>query len=142
MEFKEERGNCLVPSTWTKHPQLFTWVGTQREFRKRKKLSADRIRRLDELKFVWNSKDAAWETMFNGLVQFWKIHRHCNVPQRWPENPKLGAWVNTQRLFKRKRKLSRLTPEKIRLLDEMGFEWERKLSKRFQDRTDTTRTSS
>jgi superfamily II DNA or RNA helicase len=124
VRFKNENGDCLVPSASPQYRKLSTWVSTQREFKKREKLDADRIRRLEEQGFVWNIKDAAWEAMSAELIKFWKAREDCNVPQGWPENPKLGAWVNTQRLFRKKGKVSRLTSERIKRLDALGFQWE------------------
>src|SRR5206468_2885002 len=70
IEFKKKHGHCLVPSSDPDYRELFGWVSTQRGFRKRGKLRADRIRHLDDLGFVWNSKDEAWEARFNQLVSF------------------------------------------------------------------------
>jgi len=39
----------------------------------------------------------SWEAMFQQLVEFKEIHGHCNVPNRWDKNPKLGIWVQHQR---------------------------------------------
>jgi len=39
--------------------------------------------------------------MFLELVKFKETYGHCNVPKNWPENPRLGHWVENQRsLFK------------------------------------------
>ncbi|MDB4328337.1 Helicase associated domain protein, partial [Akkermansiaceae bacterium] len=54
--YKEEHGDCLVPQSW-KNKQLAVWVAHQRTFRKKDKLDAQRIKRLDELGFVWSIRD-------------------------------------------------------------------------------------
>ncbi len=59
---------------------------------------AERGKRLEEIGFSWRLVEQdAWDSMFKRLVQFKKEHGHCNVPQRWPADRKLGRWVNTIR---------------------------------------------
>ena len=48
------------------------------------------------------SPTARWEAMRAKLADFHAEHSHCRVPQGWPADPKLGRWVATQRLYKRK----------------------------------------
>jgi hypothetical protein len=43
---------------------------------------------------------------FEELKQYKAVHGHCNVPQTWDVNPQLGKWVDTQRAFKKKGKMS------------------------------------
>jgi hypothetical protein len=38
-----------------------------------------------------------WNQMFDRLVAFKDRHGHCLVPNRFHEDPALGAWVSTQR---------------------------------------------
>jgi hypothetical protein len=49
------------------------------------------------------------------------------VPTHYTENPKLGRWVHTQRHQRRlqtKGKKSCMNPDRIDLLDQLGFSWE------------------
>jgi hypothetical protein len=43
---------------------------------------------------------------------------NCNVPCKYPKNPKLGRWVHTQR---NQRKNGELSAERIEILDGIGF---------------------
>ena len=52
--YKEEYGDCLVPLSF-EDKALATWVGTQRASKKKGTLRADKIKRLDELGFVWDA---------------------------------------------------------------------------------------
>ena len=61
---------------------------------------------------------AAWEKMFEALVHYKEQYGHCKVPKRWPENPKLGRWVNSQRTAWNKGHLSDARRER---LDALGF---------------------
>ena len=86
------------------------------------KLSADRIQQLEELGFEWHrSYHSHWQENFLMLEAFKKEHGHCRVPQDYKANKKLGAWVNTQRVFYAKNKLSR---ERIDKLEALGFAWD------------------
>lgn len=38
-----------------------------------------------------------WDQMFARLCEFKRIHGHCLVPNRYINDPSLGAWVSTQR---------------------------------------------
>jgi len=67
-----------------------------------------------------------WEDKFNQLKAYKESFGHTRVPRRYNNDDGLGAWVKNQRdkhrLF-REGKKSPLTPERIKLLDEIGFEW-------------------
>jgi len=47
------------------------------------------------------------------LLTFRDTHGHCNVPQKYPDNPALGAWVAQQR---RRYKLLALASERCRII--------------------------
>ena len=118
--YKEQHGDCNVPPAWEEHPQLGNWVSIQRAFERNARLSAERKRRLDELGFDWAPRDFAWEVMFAELKRYKELFGNCEVPARWLENPQLGNWVSIQRAFERS---ARLSAERKRRLDELGFDW-------------------
>lgn len=79
--------------------------------------------------------DLAWNQRFEELKQFKSIHGHTNVPQKYENNPSLGAWVARNRLFmrqleeeggeqmKKKSKVAKAVhDERMRLLKEIGLE--------------------
>jgi hypothetical protein len=47
--------HCNVPRSYEPNPQLGRWVDTQRQLRKKGKLAADRIAKLDSLGFQWSA---------------------------------------------------------------------------------------
>lgn len=70
-----------------------------------------------------------WDQMFQRLLEFKRIHGHCLVPNRYPLDPSLGAWVSTQR---RHYKIligdddsvtTPMTPERASRLMSIGFQW-------------------
>jgi hypothetical protein len=97
------------------------------------RLTDDRIRRMDELGFVWSLRDD-WDKHFEELKEYKANHGNCNVPARYEANRRLGVWVSTQRQqYKTMHQLSSdpakarpsatLTPERIDLLNQIGFTW-------------------
>jgi hypothetical protein len=120
--YRDLFGHCNVPVVWPENPKLGRWVNNQRYARRINGLAKERFRRLDEIGFVWDLRDAQWEEMFATLVGYKEKYGYYNVPKGWPENPKLANWVTTQR---RRRKANRLSKERIRRLDKIGFVWSR-----------------
>ena len=122
VEFKKAHGHCDVPDRWPENPHLSNWVSKLSSRRKKGQLSKERIRRLDEIGFIWDRLEANWDEMFAALVEFKEAHGHCNVPNWWLKNPKLSKWVSHQRSFHKKGKLSE---ERISRLDGViGFQWQ------------------
>ena len=109
---------------------LWQWVVRQRVARREGKLSAEQIRRLDKLNIVGIRYEEQWERMLAALVEYKKTHGNCNVPAGWPPNPKLAAWVNTQRTRNTKGKLS---PQHRERLEALGFRWSIKRTRRSSD---------
>lgn len=65
---------------------------------------------------------------FQELVEFKRLHGHCNVTQHDKFSRSLGNWVSKQRQRKKrgyKTKYSKLSQEQVDLLDKIGFEWDR-----------------
>ena len=84
-------------------------------------MSAGRVRRLEELGFIWDRFGSAWEKRLNELQAFKKDHGHCNVPAAYKDNPQLARWVVTQR---NNYKQGKLEDEYIRGLEALGFTWD------------------
>ena len=59
-----------------------------------------------------------WETRFQELVEYQRIHGHCIVPQHYKANKQLGLWVNTQRTQK-----ETMREERRNKLVSIGFIW-------------------
>lgn len=97
--------------------KLGLWCHTQRIARKRGSLAADRVARLDALGFTWEYHDSQWTKQYERLKTFYA------ETGRWPKRGEgsLSTWCNTQR---QARKNGRLTKERIRRLDALGFVWE------------------
>lgn len=71
-----------------------------------------------------------WDTRFAELVEFKRMHGDCDVPYTFESNPQLSTWVRKQRYML---KLSRLTQERHRQLQEIGFIFAKTKIKSFDD---------
>eukprot|EP00339_Tiarina_fusa_P008798 CAMPEP_0117025770 /NCGR_PEP_ID=MMETSP0472-20121206/19007_1 /TAXON_ID=693140 ORGANISM="Tiarina fusus, Strain LIS" /NCGR_SAMPLE_ID=MMETSP0472 /ASSEMBLY_ACC=CAM_ASM_000603 /LENGTH=877 /DNA_ID=CAMNT_0004732585 /DNA_START=316 /DNA_END=2949 /DNA_ORIENTATION=- len=81
-----------------------------------------------------------WDTMFDLLVLYKQQHGDCLVPKRYAQDPKLGTWVETQRVqYKRLPRTidqesgsemvqpnKRLTGDRLNKLESIGFAWSAK----------------
>mmetsp|Transcript_25726 Transcript_25726/g.53740 ORF Transcript_25726/g.53740 Transcript_25726/m.53740 type:complete len:589 (-) Transcript_25726:420-2186(-) len=68
----------------------------------------------------------SWEKRYNELIEFKRIHNHCEVPQNYAENTSLGTWVNKQRMEHKSRiegNSSSLNDTRLERLQRIGFRW-------------------
>lgn len=119
--FKQRFGHCNVGIGMEDFQSLGAWVAAQRLRRKKGALGDDQIRQLNDLAFDWDAQASSWENYFKKLKSFKARFGHCNVETGWDEDPVLAGWIGAQRTRRNKGLLS---PERIRLLDELGFVWE------------------
>jgi len=98
---------------------------------------SERVNLLNELGFVWDAKEAAWQEGYVQLKLYLEDNKHVMVPQRFvaKDNFKLGRWVLNQRnRFKlaQKKKDAKGAggqghyaegSERVNLLNELGFVW-------------------
>ena len=95
-----------------------SWASNNRS--RREMLSSERIKRLDDIGFVWNVRDDKWTEGFNKLLQFKEIEGHCRVPTSFKiDGFNLGQWVGNQRS-----RQDSVTSEHKQQLDEIGFIWD------------------
>ena len=121
LRYKQSHGDCNVPVNWLENPQLGHWASQQRQYRKGGTLHSERQRRLDEIGFAWRADrhSEVWSTRFEQLKAYKARFGNCRVPVMWKENARLGVWVRNQR---NRFKKGSLSPDKGRLLVEIGFE--------------------
>ena len=89
-------------------------------------LSPERVRRLDELGFVWAMDDAVWVKRIAELRAFKKKEGHCTVGDARdisPSHKALSVWVQSVR---QRKKRGSLTEEQIHELTELGFQFDPK----------------
>ena len=139
IKYKEEHHHCNVSKGDKDHKQLGLWVKSQRKayaLLKKGTQSAmtnepERIEMLEKIGFVWNKNKADWLEMYDKLVEYKEEHHHCNVSKGDKDHKQLGQWVVNQRAdYARLKKgtQSAMTnePERIEMLEKIGFVWNKK----------------
>jgi hypothetical protein len=114
--FQRIHGHCCISTLSDEHRVLGVWVHTQRTLRRQGRLDAERIARLDGIGFTWDLLREQWDGMFATLQDFRRATGHCDVPQRWAENRKLGNWVMVQRAAYKAGRLDAQQIERLRLI--------------------------
>lgn len=120
LAFQVEHGHVAVPKEFiTKEGhRLGYWAQGQRS--KKRKLSAERIRLLDQVGFDWDPFGRLWNDGFEHLRTFQNQHGHLDVPWKYVSSDgyPLRNWVQRQREQKSELPLSR-----IERLNAIGFQW-------------------
>lgn len=123
VSFRAKHGHCKVPFNVPEWTGLGQWVNRQRTLFSTGRLSDEKVRKLERLGFVWNTRDVAWQDFFAELVAYEAETGHCNVPKRSPDYPKLANWVANQRAKWRR---GTLPENRLIQLEAIGFEWQPK----------------
>ena len=99
--------------------KLGEWARNQRSTKRI--IDSEKIKRLDEVGFIWNLKEARWNNNLNDLIAYKKDNGHCRVPitYKTAAGNTLGTWVRTQRQMR-----DDLSPDRISRLDTIGFIWD------------------
>jgi hypothetical protein len=104
---------------------LGTWQGHQRQFYRNGELSPYKIKRLEAIGFMWNLRENTFERGFKETLKYKEQSGDPNSPNNYktPGGYPLGTWQAHQRQFY---KNGKLTPEKIKQLEGIGFKWQLK----------------
>lgn len=139
--YYEQNGNLDVPANYVTNDgfQLGHWLANQRQLRsglnRRKRLSPERIAKLDALKMVWNYADYAFERDYLAASAYYLEHGDLNVPADYvcADGFKLGAWINRMKDRRAGRNgLQKLTQEQIARLDRIGMVWLNKYEEQWE----------
>lgn len=124
--FKKENGHTQVPTSQSK---LGAWVAAQRkQYRimqqgKPSYMTHERIDLLNKINFTWIVN--TWNERYQELQVFKVNVGHFLVPSNYSKK-QLRPWITTQRThyrFLQEGKSSQMTPERIVLLEKIGFPW-------------------
>ena len=112
------------------YKQLGRWVNNQRkEYKKklgglRSSLTKDRLEKLEKIGVEWDMFTRIWEQRYNELIEFKKLHGHCNVTINNEGYDRLVVWLKEQRKLYRKMihgKPCSMSKERADKLEKMGF---------------------
>jgi superfamily II DNA or RNA helicase len=98
---------------------IANWCTTQRKFRKKGKLSSERIDKLNSIGFVWDTDEFLWNKAFTELVSFKQSLGHTNVVAAYKTESgfNLGSWLRNQ---KKAHKEGKLSKERLDRLQGLG----------------------
>ncbi len=116
--FKDKHGHVNVRAMFS-DTRLANWFIAQRHRKTIGKLSEDRVKLLTQLGVQWDPQVSRWDRMFTVLCSFVETNGHSHVSSRDP-NRKLVDWVANVRTRYKEGKLS---VERIKLLEQIGFKW-------------------
>lgn len=131
--YYEQHGNLEVPMKYRTEEGygLGRWLLTQRRVYSGEKygvLSADRIRRLEQIGMVWKScRDLAWERYFKAAKKYYEEHGNLstNVNTVTDTGVRLGAWICQLRTYRKSGiQKAYLSEERIRMLNGIGMIWD------------------
>ena len=110
--------------------RLGAWLNRQRQIRSGKlqgSLTPEQVHALDTIGMSWlDLGEERWNRNFRALRAYYAQHGDIDVPQDYvtSEGLKLGRFVKNMR-FHRDTKYRRcLTPERLKMLDDMGMIWD------------------
>lgn len=119
-KYYEKNGHLNVTTAYKTENgvSLGKWLDRQREEKRAGKLSAERERKLEELKMVWEKRDA-WEEKFALLKKYYEKNGNINIPQSYVVNGVwLGKWLYEQRrAYRSGKKFSAKQISKLHRLD-------------------------
>jgi hypothetical protein len=129
--FQQIYGHSDVPQEFDENLKLANWVMNQRTAKRLKTegqqtgLRGIRIRRLEQLQFVWNMKDRQWWSMYDQLKEYQQQNGNLTIDTSDWDRASLRIWLNEQRHFYHSEKFRhRLTQERINALESIpGFQW-------------------
>ena len=119
LKYKEQFGDANAPPSYKTSDgyPLGRWQSKRRQAYKNGKLSKEKIKRFEEIGFIFKPHDESFD---NGFRQTLKYKEEFGDPNA-PDSCKLGKWQGKQRQSYKKGKLS---PERIKRLEEIGFKWQ------------------
>jgi hypothetical protein len=99
-KFSQREGHTVVPKNHVEDGlNLGSWISTQKLRKRDRKISAERIARLESINgWVWDSDEERWEWGFSILKMFVDREGHARVPAKYSEDEfNLGIWCDNQR---------------------------------------------
>lgn len=124
IKYKEQHGDANVPHGYKtlQGYKLRRWQECQRSSYKKGKLDREKIRRLEDVGFVWSLRKDAFKVGLQETIKYKERFGYPNAPQNYvtAEGFNLGSWQSTKR---QSYKMGKLSDERIKKLEEVGFKW-------------------
>lgn len=131
--YYEQKHSLFFPGDYVSETgtNMRNWLSRQRLKYKNGKLSHKQIRQLESIGMCWDFYDFKWKNTYHILKKYYNefgnIKMSCDCIY---EGIKLGMWLSTQRQAYRGNPNYHITEERIRLLNELGMDWNEKGNRR------------
>lgn len=141
---KWERGYAEAAAYYEKHTdlevpvkyvtesglKLGTWISYQKDAYQKGLLSSEQIHRLEQIGMNWGERNyRRWMEQYHAAECYYREHGNLDVPAGHvtEDGIKLGKWMTTLRHARRENSdvRTKLTPERIVMLDAIGMLWEK-----------------
>ena len=125
----KDTGDANIPFQYITEDgvRLGEWLYRQRKAYQNGTLSEEKISFFRGLKIRWDSTDIKWDKMYAMVENYYKINRNSNLPTRSIAKDKdLGGWISSQRKAYKHIGGIKITPERIKKLNQIEFEWSRR----------------
>lgn len=136
-DYKEKYGNVNVPPKFktAQGESLGNWCSNLRARYRLGKIDEDRVRRLDEIGFIWQPYMSNWDECYAYAKAYYETNGDLKVPKRYmcEDGYKLGLWIYTQRRVREGAVKGNISEEQIKRLDEIGMEWKVIKNDRFDE---------
>lgn len=131
VEYYKEHGSLKMPKNYTTKEgySLGSWLSIQRRVRAGKIkgiLTQTQIEKLDRLEMRWETyEEMDFSRKYEIARRYYNLHGNLNISARFitADGVALGKWICKMRVFRRNNS-SRLSEEKIRMLDNIGMVWD------------------
>lgn len=124
---RETEGSINVPKEYKfNNITIGEWLYRQRVNYYKKKLSSEKILKLERLGIDWSSRnnyDELWNSYYKLAKEYYKANKELLITRDYVVNGvKLGQWIIVQR---NNYKSGNLTSERISLLEKIGMVWDK-----------------
>lgn len=131
-QYFREHGNLVIPSDYRINGiWIARWVSDQRQRyigKQTPPLTDEQIKKLESIGMFWGTKsDREWEDNLREARAYYQEHGNLAVPGKYVTESgiRLGYWISRIRQSANgDSSRIRLTPERIRQLDEIGMVWD------------------
>ena len=100
------------------------WLSKQRIEYKEGSLSEERIMLLNKVGMDWGPAENKWDKQYNALLAYRESHGTTRLSSRDKSYKELFNWCDTQQ---RNYRNNKIPPNKLELLNKIGFEWRVKI---------------
>lgn len=128
-EYAELHGNLKVPVDYCceNGTNLYNWLLFQRSAYKKGKLTAEQIRRLEEIGFQWKI-ESRWERGYRYAKAYFEENGHLRMKRTYinPDGYWLGEWVaQCRKAHNGEKSEIAMTSERTAMLEAIGMVWEK-----------------